>query len=113
MNASLLVGVPLGALLRLYFLFSGEFTSRRTTKCHFLTCLAIPDPDLSVQDIHYEFSFGAITDLYTFPGIGGLLINPSAKITRRIRMYDLRHSFDTKILDNGADLKHVSILLGH
>jgi integrase len=36
-----------------------------------------------------------------------------AKITRRIRMYDLWHAFATKMLDNGADLKHVSILLGH
>jgi site-specific recombinase XerD len=36
-----------------------------------------------------------------------------ARITRRMRMYDLRHAFATKMLDNGADLKHVSILLGH
>lgn len=37
----------------------------------------------------------------------------SANITRRIRMYDLRHAFATMMLDNGADLKHVSLLLGH
>ena len=36
-----------------------------------------------------------------------------ARITRRIRMYDLRQLFATNLLDNGADLKHVSSLLGH
>ncbi|TKB27146.1 hypothetical protein FCL47_08180 [Desulfopila sp. IMCC35006] len=35
-----------------------------------------------------------------------------AKITRRIKMCDLRHAIATKLLDNGADLKHVSVLQG-
>lgn len=36
-----------------------------------------------------------------------------ANITRRLRMYDLRHAFATVTLQNGADLKSVSQLIGH
>jgi len=37
----------------------------------------------------------------------------SAGITRRIRLYDIRHSFTSYLLDSGADLKSVSELIGH
>lgn len=36
-----------------------------------------------------------------------------AKVTRRIRLYDLRHAFVTTLLEKGADLKSVSELAGH
>lgn len=37
----------------------------------------------------------------------------SAGITRRLRMYDLRHAFATYALGAGADLKSVSRIMGH
>jgi integrase len=36
-----------------------------------------------------------------------------AMIQRRLRMYDLRHSFTTTLLGKGADIKAVSQILGH
>lgn len=36
-----------------------------------------------------------------------------AGIKRRLRLYDLRHFFVTTMLENGADLKSVSLLAGH
>jgi integrase len=36
-----------------------------------------------------------------------------AGITRRLRLYDLRHAFATALLASGADLKGVSELIGH
>ena len=36
-----------------------------------------------------------------------------AGITRRLRLYDLRHWYATKLLSGGADLKAASELLGH
>jgi integrase len=36
-----------------------------------------------------------------------------AGITRRLRMYDIRHAFASTLLKNGADLKATSELLGH
>jgi integrase len=37
----------------------------------------------------------------------------NAKITRRLRMYDIRHAFASLLLKNKADLKSTSELLGH
>ena len=36
-----------------------------------------------------------------------------ARITRRIRLYDIRHTFVTTLPEKGADLKSVSKLAGH
>ena len=36
-----------------------------------------------------------------------------ARVTRRMRMYDIRHSFATEALERGADLKSVSEIMGH
>lgn len=36
-----------------------------------------------------------------------------ARVTRRLRMYDIRHAFITTLLEKGADLKSVSEIAGH
>ncbi|SDP70021.1 tyrosine-type recombinase/integrase [Desulforhopalus singaporensis] len=36
-----------------------------------------------------------------------------ARVTRRLRMYDIRHAFITTLLERGADLKSVSEIVGH
>jgi len=36
-----------------------------------------------------------------------------AGITKRLRLYDLRHAFATYLLAHGADLKAVSDMMGH
>ncbi len=36
-----------------------------------------------------------------------------AKIIRRLRLYDIRHAFVTRLLERGADLKTVSEIAGH
>lgn len=36
-----------------------------------------------------------------------------ARVTRRLRMYDIRHAFITTLLEKGADLKSVSEIVGH
>ncbi|MBU1568860.1 MAG: site-specific integrase [Proteobacteria bacterium] len=36
-----------------------------------------------------------------------------ARVTRRLRMYDIRHAFITDLLEAGADLKSVSEIVGH
>ncbi len=36
-----------------------------------------------------------------------------AGITRRLRLYDIRHAFVTSLLEKGADLKSVSEIVGH
>lgn len=36
-----------------------------------------------------------------------------AGITRRLRLYDLRHAFATDLIESGVDIKAVSYMLGH
>lgn len=36
-----------------------------------------------------------------------------ARVTRRLRMYDIRHAFIMTLLEKGADLKSVSEIAGH
>lgn len=36
-----------------------------------------------------------------------------AQVTRRLRMYDIRHAFTTTLLERGGDLKSVSEMIGH
>ena len=45
--------------------------------------------------------------------IGWQAAKRRAGITRRLRLYDLRHAAATKMLARGADLKTVARILGH
>lgn len=40
-------------------------------------------------------------------------LKEKGKITRRIRPYDLRHAFATEAIAKGADIKAVSVIMGH
>lgn len=64
-------------------------------------------PTLPETIIHYDGH--AIGSLKT----SSATAKRKAKITRRLRPYDLRHAFATQALRRSADLKSVSEILGH
>ena len=50
-----------------------DFTSYHQMPFPGLSLLTIPNPDISMQDIYTEFSFGTITNLYAFTASGDCL----------------------------------------